>query len=350
MDVAGWAQIALFIAVLTGAHPADRRLHGARLPGRDGCSWPACSGPSSAAPTACFGVDPHADQDWKRYARSVLAFSFASWLAALPASCALQGIQPWNPDGFDSGAVGRVVQHRVLVRHEHELAVLRRRDRRSRTSPDGRPRGPELRLGRRRHRRGDRRHPRHRAARSGTSLGNFWVDLTRALLYVLLPISLVDRRSSSSPRATIQTLGSLRQTSQTLTGGTRRCSLGPGRLPGGDQGARDQRRRLLQRQLGDAVREPDRPDELRRDAAHPRHPGGADRDLRPDGRQPPPGLGDLRRDARPCSSSGSSSSTLAEAHGSPAQHLGAASPAATSRARSSGSASAARRSGSRSPP
>ena len=41
-------------------------------------------------------------------------------------------------------------------------------------------------------------------------------------------------------------------------------------------------------------------------------PGRADRDLRPHGRQPPPGLGDLRRDAVARSSSASSSSTIAE--------------------------------------
>lgn len=28
-------------------------------------------------------------------------------------------------------------------------------------------------------------------ARSGRELGNFWVDLTRSLLYILLPISAV---------------------------------------------------------------------------------------------------------------------------------------------------------------
>ena len=74
---------------------------------------------------------------------------------------------------------------------------------------------------------------------------------------------------------------------------------GARRLAGGDQAARDQRRRLLQRQLGDAVREPDVAHELRRDADDPRHPGRADRHLRPHGRQPPPGLGRVRGDDGP---------------------------------------------------
>ena len=38
------------------------------------------------------------------------------------------------------------------------------------------------------------------------TLGNFWVDLTRALLYVLLPLSIVVGARSCRPRASIQTL------------------------------------------------------------------------------------------------------------------------------------------------
>ena len=70
---------------------------------------------------------------------------------------------------------------------------------------------------------------------------------------------------------------------------------GTGRLAGGHQGARHQRRRLLQRQLGAPVREPDRVHQLLRDAARADHPGGARVHLRADDRQPPPGLRDLRR-------------------------------------------------------
>ena len=60
--------------------------------------------------------------------------------------------------------------------------------------------------------------------------------------------------------------------------------------------------------------------ELRRDALDPADPGRADRDLRAHGRQPPPGLGDLRRDARRCSSPLSSSSTSPSRTARPAMH------------------------------
>ena len=70
------------------------------------------------------------------------------------------------------------------------------------------------------------------------------------------------------------------------------------RQSGGDQGARQQRRRVLQRELRASLREPDRFGELRADA------GGGDHRLRtavhvrPARRQPPSGLRALRGDAR----------------------------------------------------
>ena len=85
------------------------------------------------------------------------------------------------------------------------------------------------------------------ARRSATpTLGNFWQDLVRASFYVLLPISIVGAVLLVS-QGVLQTLGRH----------GRRPGPRPGRLAGGDQGARHQRRRLLQRQLGLSVREPD---------------------------------------------------------------------------------------------
>ena len=54
---------------------------------------------------------------------------------------------------------------------------------------------------------------------------------------------------------------------------SRRSRVGPVASQDRHQAARHQRRRLLQRQLGDAVREPDRALELRRDAVDPADPG-----------------------------------------------------------------------------
>ena len=71
-------------------------------------------------------------------------------------------------------------------------------------------------------------------------------------------------------------------------------SARPGRLAGGHQAAGDERRRVLQRQRRQPVREPDRPDQLPVDPADPVHTGQPHLHLREDGRQRPPG----RRPAR----------------------------------------------------
>jgi K+-transporting ATPase ATPase A chain len=63
------------------------------------------------------------------------------------------------------------------------------------------------------------------AARSGRSLGNFYVDVTRTTLYVLLPISLVAAVFFVS-QGLVQTLGG-DQTIHTLAGGTQTIARGP---------------------------------------------------------------------------------------------------------------------------
>ena len=96
-------------------------------------------------------------------------------------------------------------------------------------------------------------------------------------------------------------------------------AMGPVAFAGGDQGARDQRRRLLQHELGASVREPERLHELLRDAARADHPGVAwssctarwsDRAARLHR--------DLRDDVRHVLRRGRRRLPAAEAHGSPA--------------------------------
>ena len=174
-----------------GPHRADagrRRLHGARVPRR---ARPARLRRAPAA-TALLGVDPARGQDWKGYARSVLDRQRRLRRPALRADPRTQGVLPRNPQDLGAPHLGPVVQHGGLVPHEHELAVLRGRDDDVLPHPDGRPGRPELHLGGRRHRGARRLRPRRSPRRSGSEIGVFYVDLTRAILYVLLP--LVDRR------------------------------------------------------------------------------------------------------------------------------------------------------------
>ncbi len=155
-------------------------------------------------------------------------------------------------------------------------------------------------------------------ARGGTSLGNFWQDLVRGVYYVLLPLSIVVALVLVS-QGVVQTLGN----AVSLDHAERRrpdARARPGRLAGRDQAARHQRRRLLQRQLGDAVREPEPADQLRRAARDRADPGGPHLHLRAHGRAPARGLGDLRRDAGDLPRPRSPSIIPAEQHGTPAQH------------------------------
>ena len=121
---------------------------------------------------------------------TMLAFSVVSMLV-LYALQRLQGLLPFNPQGLAGRRARPRLQHRRVVHHQHQLAVVRRRDDDELSDADGGAGVPQLRLGRGRHRAGDRVHPRHRRRDRRDTLGNFWVDMTRATLWVLLPFCVV---------------------------------------------------------------------------------------------------------------------------------------------------------------
>ena len=126
-------------------------------------------------------VDPEKRQDWKQYAKSLIIFSLAGWLLLylILRTQTLWNFTGLNPQKLPLRHVGRDVQHHLVVPHQHELAVLRRRDDDELLQPDGRAHGAELPLGRGRDRRRRRADPRDHRRRSGTSIGNFWHDLVR---------------------------------------------------------------------------------------------------------------------------------------------------------------------------
>ena len=102
------------------------------------------------------------EQDWKSYAKTVLIFSVGFTRPPLcdPAAPGPSVPEPGSPEGRRAAHRG---QHDGELRHEHELAVLRRRVHDVVPDADGRPRRPELRLGSGGHGRADRGRPRHRA-------------------------------------------------------------------------------------------------------------------------------------------------------------------------------------------
>ena len=153
-----------------------------------------------------------------------------------------------NPDGMLGGLAASRPEHRGELRDQHELAVLRGRVDDVLPDPDGRDHGADLRLGRGRD--GGARSPSSAASRAGraSELGNFWVDLYRSLVYVLLPLTIVLTLVFVS-QGVPQTFAG-HATATTLEGATQTIARGPVALAGSDQEPHDGRRRLLQLERG----------------------------------------------------------------------------------------------------
>ncbi len=123
-------------------------------------------------------------------------------------------------------------------------------------------------------------------SRAGTNLGNFCVDLTRSVLYILLPISIVGALVLVS-QGVVQTLGGRTSTSRRSPAGSRRIAVGPVAS------------QVAIKQLGTngggffsvnssmPFENPTASPNFVEVLLHPPDSGGADLDVRPHGRQPP---------------------------------------------------------------
>ena len=222
MTLQGWLQIALFFALLTAVTPLIGGYM-ARVYAGERVALERVLGPLERVMYRLMRTDPAREQDWKGYGRTVIVFSLLSWLL-LYLILRTQGIHPWNPQGFKSGTwdvsfnttssfvtntdwqyyagettlsyfsqmAGLAVQNFVsaAVGMAVVAAVIR-----------------------------------GFARRSGKTLGNFWADLIRTLLYILLPISVVGALVLVS-QGVIQNLSPYLDF-QTLTGGGSTLALGP---------------------------------------------------------------------------------------------------------------------------
>jgi potassium-transporting ATPase potassium-binding subunit len=185
----GWVQIAIFAIVLVAlVKPVG--VYMARVFTDQRVFLTPVAGPIERFAYRVLRVRPDEEgQDWKAYARSVVVFSLFSWLA-LYLILRTQGIQPFNPEGLHSGPwdlsfntassfvtntnwqyyggettltyfaqmAGLTVQNFVSAAVGIAVVVALIRG---------------------------------IVARSGRELGNFWRDLVRILLYILVPISVV---------------------------------------------------------------------------------------------------------------------------------------------------------------
>ncbi len=191
MTFAGWLTIFLFVVILTVLAMPLGRYMAAVYTGERAFLDRVFGAPERLLYRA-VRVDPNQGQDWKAYAKSVILFSLAGWLL-LYFILRTQTLWNWtglNPQGFHSAPwnvtfnttssfvtntnwqyysgettmsyfsqmVGLTVQNFVSAAVGISVAVALIRG---------------------------------IIGRSGKSIGNFWRDLVRTVLYVLLPISFV---------------------------------------------------------------------------------------------------------------------------------------------------------------
>jgi K+-transporting ATPase ATPase A chain len=218
----GWLQIALFLAVLIALTPLVGGYM-ARLYGGERVLLSPVLGPVERLLYRVVRADVSEGQDWKRYARSVLLFSGLSWLV-LYLVLRTQTLHPFNPQGFHSApwdvtfnTVSSFVTNtnwqfyggETTMTYFSQMAGLTVQNFAS--AAVGICVAIALIRG--------------ISHRGGKSLGNFWQDLVRTLLYVLLPISIVGALVLVSQGA-IQDFSAY-ATAHTLAGGTQRIALGP---------------------------------------------------------------------------------------------------------------------------
>ncbi|WP_332681330.1 potassium-transporting ATPase subunit KdpA [Bosea sp. (in: a-proteobacteria)] len=188
MEWRGWAEIALTIA-LTVAVGWPLGIFMARVwaGGRTGLD-PVLR-PVEAGLYAALGVDRGKGQNWYGYAGALIAFSAAGFVL-LYLQLRLQNLLPLNPQGFDglsphlafNTAVSFVTNTNwqsyggeTTMSHLSQMMGL--------TVQNFVSAGAGLAVA--------CAVSRAFVADRGENLGNFWVDLTRSVLYVLLPVSIV---------------------------------------------------------------------------------------------------------------------------------------------------------------
>ena len=131
--------------------------------------------------------------------------------------------------------------------------------------------------------------------RSRADLGNFWRDLYRSIVYILLPLSIVVAVILIS-QGVPQTFHAMRP--RHGRGRAADDCARPRRLADRGQAARDERRRLLQLELGRSLREPERLHELHRADRDPADPGRPGVHVRVDGAGEATRMDGLRGDVR----------------------------------------------------
>jgi potassium-transporting ATPase potassium-binding subunit len=188
MTLVGWAQIALVLALVVGcAIPLSRLIAGLYAGERNFLT--PMFGPVERGFYRLAGVDPAREQDWFAYTIAMIVFSLVGFLS-LYALQRLQGFLPLNPRGFDAVAPDLAFNTSVSfitntnwqnysgeTTMSHLTQMLGLTVHNFLSAATGLAMAFAL--------------VRGFARSSAATVGNFWVDVTRVTLYLLLPIAIV---------------------------------------------------------------------------------------------------------------------------------------------------------------
>src|SRR5271154_4011296 len=188
MTLVGWAQIALVLALVVACAIPLSRLIAGLFAGESNFLTPVL-GPVERGFYRLAGVDTAREQDWFAYTIAMIVFSVAGFLS-LYALQRLQNFLPLNPRGFDAVAPDLAFNTSISfitntnwqnyageTTMSHLTQMLGLTVHNFLSAATGLAMAFAL--------------VRAFARSSATTVGNFWVDVTRITLYVLLPFAFV---------------------------------------------------------------------------------------------------------------------------------------------------------------
>jgi len=221
----GWLQILVYsVAVLACVRPLGRYIHRAM----EGEKHPLARllGPLERLIYRVSGIDPASEQDWKGYAAALLAFSVVGVLVTY-AIQRLQAVLPFNPQhlaavepwsafntavSFTTNTNWQAYSGEVTMSYLTQMAGLAWHNFTSAAA--GIAVAMALARG---------------LTRKGTgvpgTIGNFWVDVTRSTVHILLPLSVVFGLLLAS-QGVIQNLSPYREVT-TVEGAKQVLAMGP---------------------------------------------------------------------------------------------------------------------------
>lgn len=188
MTANGWLQIALYcVAILVITRPLGGYL--AALASGANTPLSALLQPVERRLYALCGISPTQEQGWLAYATAIVVFSLLGFLITFGVLCAQQFL-PWNPDGragldadlayntaisFLTNTNWQSYGGETTMSHGAQMMALTVQNFLSAAT------GIAVSFA----------FVRGLSRRSSAGLGNFWVDLVRIILYLLLPLSIL---------------------------------------------------------------------------------------------------------------------------------------------------------------